>query len=47
MKLDKQIMLLEEEARAQLTLAQSGKDEYAWNRYNQIIEHVRALRNKQ
>lgn len=46
MKREKEITILEEEQRAQLTLAQSGKDEYAWKRYKQITEHLRTLRTQ-
>ena len=43
--LDK-ITKLEEEQRAQLTLAQSGQDDYAWTRYRQLTELLRTLRAK-
>lgn len=45
-ELKKRITLLEEEQRAQLTLAQKGQDEYAWKKYKQITEHLRTLRTQ-
>lgn len=45
-ELEKRITKLEEEQRAQLTLAQSGQDEYAWKRYKQLTEHLRTLRSQ-
>ena len=39
-ELNKRILLIEEEQQAQLQLAQSGKDDYAWKRYKQISEHL-------
>ena len=45
-ELNKRITILEEEQRAQLTLAQSGQDAYAWKRYKQITEHLQSLRTQ-
>jgi hypothetical protein len=45
-ELNKRIILLEEEQRAQLTLAQNGQDDYAWKKYKQITEHLRTLRSQ-
>ena len=47
MKLKEQITKLEEEQRAQLQLAQSGQDDFAWIRYTQLSEHLRTLRSQQ
>lgn len=46
MKREEQIKKLEEEQRAQLTLAQNGQDDYAWNRYRQLTELLRTLRSQ-
>ena len=46
MKREEQIIKLEEEQRAQLTLAQSGQDDYAWRRYKQITELLQSLRTQ-
>ena len=43
--LEKKIMVLEEEQRAQLKLAQEGKDDYAWRRYEVISKHIVKLRS--
>jgi len=45
-ELNRRIILLEEEQRAQLTLAQKGQDDYAWRKYKQITEHLRTLRSQ-
>ena len=46
MKNQDKITKLEEEQRAQLTLAQSGQDDYAWKRYTQLSELLRTLRTQ-
>ena len=46
MKHSDKITKLEEEQRAQLTLAQSGQDDYAWTRYRQLTELLRTLRSQ-
>lgn len=46
MKREQEIQKLEEEQRAQLTLAQTGQDDYAWKRYRQITELLRTLRTQ-
>lgn len=43
----KYINSLYEEAEANLTLYTNGQDDYAINRYHQIIEYIRALENGQ
>lgn len=49
MKKDKQyyIKLYEEEAEANLQLYLSGKDDNAYQRYKDLIDYVRGLREKQ
>ena len=48
MKKDKQyfINLYEEEAQANLNLYISGKDDNAYQRYKNLMEYVRGLREK-
>lgn len=46
MKREQEIKKLEEEQRAQLTLAQNGQDDYAWTRYRQLTELLRTLRTQ-
>ena len=47
MKYKEQILALEEEMEANLTLYKFGKDEAALKRYQVMSEHTRHLRNKQ